>query len=356
MKIYYVNPSIFFLFEEGKLCLWNYASHEQFAIDTKVIETLLHIYNQKDVSQSPFLDDLLENDIIRRMPYPEGKWGWDRLSHIFHFGVQNPPELKEHRTQEEMIEDFLSFSEKYREQKDNNPSIKTTVKTKIPLPAPTISVESKNLHEALLKRMTIRNFSEKMVSLENLSMILFYTFGHIPQNWEGIPDSIQLLGIHKTSPSAGGIHATKAYVVIFSVEGLKPGVYLYDSEYHSLGLIHTKISWEKLISIVGDQFYVQGISFGVFMVADIEQVWSKYLHSRAYRETFLDAGHLSQTLQLLSTSISLNTWITGYFRDSELLKFLHVSEDHHVPLLFVGVGEGERSPVHPAMMEALSAL
>ena len=90
-----------------------------------------------------------------------------------------------------------------------------------------------------------------------------------------------------------------------------------------------------------------------FLVSDLDQVWSKYLHSRAYREIFLDAGHLSQTFQLVATALSLNTWLSGYFRDDDLMEFLRIQGENKVPIIFVGGGKGERTPLHPEMVEGL---
>lgn len=104
---------------------------------------------------------------------------------------------------------------------------------------------------------------------------------------------------------------------------------------------------------MADQFYMEGLAFGVFMVSDLTRVWEKYLHSRAYREIFLDAGHLSQTLQLTATSLSLNTWVSGYFRDDDLINYLGITEENKAPLLFVGIGKGNRTPLHPDMIKSL---
>ena len=138
-----------------------------------------------------------------------------------------------------------------------------------------------------------------------------------------------------------------------AVEGIESGLYTYNCKEHSLSLVHNDLSEKTLVSIMADQFYMEGLAFGVFLVSDLEKVWAKYLHSRAYREIFLDAGHLSQTLQLMATSLSLNTWISGYFRDDDLMSFLKVSDKSKAPLLFVGVGRGQSTPLHPDMLEAL---
>lgn len=355
---YYINPNLFFLFEKENLCLWNYGAHEHFEIEADLLILLKDIAQNKNIDpSSPLLLDLKENDIVREAPYPDIKWGWDRLSHLFHKGTQNVPELMEKRSKQEMIHDFIGFSEGYAHRKtefeeQKHPPLSNKSE---PLCLSQGATELKNLsfQETLQKRLTSRHFSGKSMSEQELSQVLKLTFGEIPGKWEGLEDDIDLIGVRKTSPSAGGIHSIQAYVTIFSVEGIPSGLYLYDAKGHTLELIHKNVPWEKLIHIMADQFYMEGLAFGVFMVSDLERVWAKYLHSRAYREIFLDAGHLSQTFQLTATSLSLETWISGYFRDDDLMDFLEISEENKAPLLFVGAGHGKRTPLHPHMVEAL---
>ncbi len=352
---YYINPHIFFLFSHGSLCLWNYKAHEQFEISSELVKALEDISNGTDIGDHPLLNDLIHNDIVRKEPYENSTWGWDRLSEIFHIGTQNVPELQESRTKAEMIQDFLGFSEDFDERKQSqniSQSDSNDTDLGIELPSPQIKPDFLPFKDTLLRRMTSRQFSAETISANDLSSILHYTFGDQSQNWANQDDQIQLLGSHKTSPGAGGLHSVKAYVTIFSVENFSPGLYNYDAINHTLVPIHNDVSWDKLIHIMADQFYMHGLSFGVFFVSDLDVVWTKYLHSRAYREIFLDTGHLSQTMQLLATSLSLNTWISGYFRDESLIDYLQLAP-HQAPVLYVGVGKGERTPIHPDMREAL---
>lgn len=355
-RFFYINPNLFFLFEKDAFCLWNYGAHEQFEIEKDLITLLMDISQRKETdSNNPLLADLLENDVIRTTPYSSKPWGWDNLSRIFHKGTQNVPELQEKRSKQEMINDFLDFSQDYSQRKETQPKQEMPQKKSriIKLPKADPSVETLTFIDTLKTRFTSRHFSGKSVSEKDFSSVLFYTFGEIHDKWEGIEDTVDLIGTRKSSPSAGGIHSIQAYVTVFNVEGIDPGLYLYESKEHSLSLIHTKVDFEILIPLMGDQFYMEGLAFGVFMVSDLERVWAKYLHSRAYREIFLDAGHLSQTLQLTATALSLNTWLSGYFRDDDLMDYLDISGENKAPLLFVGAGLGKRTPLHPDMLEGL---
>lgn len=349
--MYYVNPNLFFIFENGSFCLWKYKDHEQFEINKELVDLLIDISEGKDTPEKhPLLDDLIENDVISKTPYKMFPWGWDRLSHIFHMGTQNVPELLEKRTKQEMISDFIGFSKEYAQRKSKKAP--QNQQQKISLSKVDENMETLSLLETAKKRLTSRHFSGKSLPEKSLSTILYYTFGEC-LSWDNINENVQLMGTRKTSPSAGGIHSIEAFVVIFNVEGLESGLYLYDSQDHTMTPIHFKADYETLIPLMADQFYLKGLSFGVFFVSDMTKVWEKYLHSRAYREIFLDAGHLSQMMQLWATSLGHNTWISGYFRDNDLIDYLKIKEETQAPLLFVGVGHGERTPLHPDMEEAL---
>jgi len=345
---------LFFLFEKGSFCLWNYERHEQFEIEKDLIAVLMDISQGKEIQEdNPFLNDLLENDVISQIPYENTPWGWDQLSRIFHRGTQNVPELQEKRSKQEMIHDFIGFSEGYAQRKETHEKEIKKSSNKLQLSPVDPNLKTLGFVETLKTRFTSRHFSGETVSEKDFSTILYYTFGEIHDKWEGLEDSVDLIGVRKSSPSAGGIHSIQAYVTVFTIEGIQSGLYLYESKDHSLELIHEKVEFETLIALMADQFYMEGLAFGVFMVSDLERVWAKYLHSRAYRELFLDAGHLSQTFQLTATALSLNSWISGYFRDDELMDYLKISGENKAPLLFVGVGKGERTPLHPDMLEGL---
>jgi SagB-type dehydrogenase family enzyme len=353
-KAYYINPYLFFIFEKEAFCLWNYDTHEQFEIEKELISLLIDISQNKEIDQeNPLLADLIENDVVKTNPYDVTPWGWDQLSRIFHRGTQNVPELQEKRSKQDMIKDFIGFSEGYALKKATKAKKQKQYLKTISLSKVDHSLETLSFSDTLNKRLTSRHFSGEAISESLFSTVLYYTFGEIHAQWEGGDDSVELIGIRKSSPSAGGIHSIQAYITVFNVEGVESGLYLYDSKNHSISLIHNNVDFEKLIPIMADQFYMEGLAFGVFLVSDLTQVWSKYLHSRAYREIFLDAGHLSQTFQLTATSLSLNTWLSGYFRDDELMEFLDIKEKNKVPIIFVGVGKGNRTPLHPDLLEGL---
>jgi hypothetical protein len=171
-QAYYLNPNLFFLFEKGSLCLWNYDAHKQFEIEKDLMSLLADISQNKAVAgNNPFLADLLENDAVKATPYDATPWGWDQLSRMFHRGTQNVPELREKRSKQEMIQDFIGFSEGYAQKKatkakESKKSLKTLKLSKVD---PSLGTPS--FQETLKKRLTSpfnnRDLKSKPIALHN---------------------------------------------------------------------------------------------------------------------------------------------------------------------------------------------
>jgi nitroreductase len=56
---------------------------------------------------------------------------------------------------------------------------------------------------------------------------------------------------------------------------------------------------------------------------------------------FVEAGHLSQTFQLVATALGLNTWLTGAFADQQVERLLNIEGSAEQPLFFVGCGQSD---------------
>lgn len=83
-----------------------------------------------------------------------------------------------------------------------------------------------SVEEAIFKRRSIRNYSDKPLKLEDLSQILWAAQGITEPNRK-----------FRAAPSAGATYPLEIYVVVKEVEGLNPGVYLYIPFNHSLKLV-----------------------------------------------------------------------------------------------------------------------
>jgi len=93
--------------------------------------------------------------------------------------------------------------------------------TVVTLPEPRLESEV-SLEEALLKRRSVREYSNEPLRLVEVAQLLWAAQG-ITSEWGG-----------RTAPSAGALYPLEVYVAVGNVDGLAPGVYKYRPQTHEL--------------------------------------------------------------------------------------------------------------------------
>jgi SagB-type dehydrogenase family enzyme len=108
----------------------------------------------------------------------------------------------------------------------------------------------------------------------------------------------------RMNPSSGNLHPTEAHLILPGLEGVRGGVYHYNSLHHMLeerALVSARI-WDE----IGAHFGCEGFLIGLTSIFWRES-W-KY-GERAFRYCNLDAGH---ALAAVSFSANLFGWTTSY--------------------------------------------
>jgi SagB-type dehydrogenase family enzyme len=349
----FLNPYIFFLVKDGNLILWDYKNHSQFIIEQEhLVRILSRSANLTPHKITAIDEELLENGVLSKTPFIEPKWGWDELSKIFHVGTRKTNEYgTSPATREEWIDTYLDHCQAIASHQFN-PYIHIEGE-KTPLSPPNLDLlAASSFLNTLKNRFTCRNFDGQAIDEPLLSTILFTCFGLFHGPWEELRAiKAQELGYRKSSPSGGGLHPLEAFVVIKNVNGINPGIYHYNILSHALIKVNDAISDPDLIELLAGQYFVEGIAFGVFLVAYLEKIWWKYFHSRAYRVALLDAGHLSQTFLLTATAAKLLPWLTADFNDEKVSATLKVNGMTQIPLHFLAAGHGEKLGINPLMIK-----
>jgi len=188
--------------------------------------------------------------------------------------------------------------------------------------------------EVLGHRRTHRDFIETPVPLDHLSMILSQTWG--PQRFidAELFETQQL----RSSPSAGGRHEVECYVAVLNVDGIRAGLYHYNSRLHALELLNPSFDRDAVGRVTYGQRQCTGAAFTCFTTARIRRLSWKYRHPRAYRLVMYDAGHYGQTFALVATALGLGPFQTAAFLDSAVEKALGVSLDEEFPVYVLGAG------------------
>ena len=106
-----------------------------------------------------------------------------------------------------------------------------------------------------------------------------------------------------------------------NVRGLSPGIYLYNPQRHSLGLIKPGDYRSDLEKAALDQDWVGDAAVDIVLVAFYERTVKVY-GERGYRYVHMEAGHIGQNSYLQATALSLGTVAVGAFDDGRVAEIL----------------------------------
>lgn len=189
------------------------------------------------------------------------------------------------------------------------------------------------------RRVTCRNYDPaRAVSQADFSALLYRTFG--ARVVSDYAPSVQLL--KKGVPSAGGLHATEAYVLVQRVENIAPGLYHYHPVDHALEPLRTMepdAATALAKRFVAAQAYYANAHVLIALVARFPRNFWKYRnHAKAYRAVTLDAGHLSQMLYLAATELNLGAFITAAINEADIEDAFGLEPMAEGPLCVCGFG------------------
>lgn len=202
----------------------------------------------------------------------------------------------------------------------------------IDLPSPSsIKVKDISLKEAIENRRSIRKYSEKHLSIEELSYLLWCTHGVK----EFKANSYTL----RTVPSAGARHAIETYLLINNVQGIPPGLYRFLAIEHKLLEINLSPDISEVITYAAlGQNYVKKSAVTFIWTSVIYRMNWRY-GERGYRYIFLDAGHICQNLYLSAQNIDSGVCAIAAFSDDELNKILEIDGKEHFVIYMATVGK-----------------
>ncbi|MCF4996104.1 SagB/ThcOx family dehydrogenase [Pseudomonas syringae] len=350
----HINPYLFILPRPPGQIIWNYKEHTQHELDLSYASRLAQLINNPNsFNNKNIIDtDLLSAGILTVSKIESPPWGWDELSKIFHIGTQNIPFEHIPRNIHEWSSQYLEHcNDVLSTAAPHHARPKTLRGRPIALP-PSSALCHDDLLYALTHRKTCRSFTDDGLSLEDLGTLLYLSLGYLHERAlqpdEGVA---QGLGARRCSPSGGGLNACDGFVWIRNVEGVTPGIYAYLPSSHAISRV-CRLPDTPLGQILSGQHFINNLPLGLFITARFDKLWWKYKHSRAYRMALVEAGHLSQTFQLVATALGLHTWLTGAFADDQVERLLVLEGSSEQPLFFVGCGASEGQ----AMCQEIKAL
>ncbi len=185
-----------------------------------------------------------------------------------------------------------------------------------------------SLEEVLIKRRSIRSFTEQALTLEELSQLLFAAQG-ITEERHGF----------RTAPSAGALYPLEIYAVVGKVEGLSEGVYRYLPEEHELEKVLTEDRREGLFRSALYQAAIKEAPV-VFVICAVYGRTTRKYGERGVRYVHMEAGHVGQNIYLQAEALNLGTVAIGAFHDEAVAQVLSLPQNV-VPLYIFPVGRPE---------------
>ena len=164
------------------------------------------------------------------------------------------------------------------------------------------------LEETIEKRRSVRNYSQKALSLSQLSQLLFAA--------EGVTGSLYGHPL-RSAPSAGALYPFEIYLIVNNVQGLSQGIYHYAVRDHALELLRDG-DFRSQITNAGLKQDMLGEANVTFVLSAIfDRTRHKY-GERGFRYVYIEAGHISQNIYLQAVSLGLGSVSVGAFLDNKV--------------------------------------
>ena len=194
----------------------------------------------------------------------------------------------------------------------------------IKLPEPQYD-SNESIEQSLLHRRSIRSYSDKALSLQEISQLLWAA--------QGITDDSR----YRTAPSAGALYPLEVYLVAGNVLNLAPGVYKYRPVSHDLVKTIDGDKRSALANAALMQSWVKECSVDIVFTAVYSRTTGKY-GDRGIRYVHMEVGHAAQNLLLQAVAMDLGAVPVGAFRDEQVRDILNIPRDEQ-PLYIIPVGK-----------------
>jgi SagB-type dehydrogenase family enzyme len=202
----------------------------------------------------------------------------------------------------------------------------------IDLPAPaSLKPQKVDLTEAMVSRVSVRQYSDEPLTLDELSYLLWVT--------QGVKQVTSRPATLRTVPSAGSRHPFETYLLINRVVGLEPGIYHYAALDHKL----ERVSVEPgLVDRVTLALFRQGMvreSAVTFLWVAVAYRTKWRYTERGYRYMHLDAGHVCQNLYLGVQAVGCGCCGIAAFNDELVAEVLDIDGVERFGIYMAVVGK-----------------
>ena len=151
---------------------------------------------------------------------------------------------------------------------------------------------------------------------------------------------------HFTVPCGGALYHYEIYLCLFRSYLLPLGLYRYNPQIYTLGLIKKGNLMENVVSLFNVYLDRLRSATGIILLtSDLSESQQKYEH-RSERLILLDVGHLMHSMNLSFTACGYGVSNIGAGLDTDIIKFLGESKrSNYIASLFFGGVEKESSGI-----------
>lgn len=195
----------------------------------------------------------------------------------------------------------------------------------VALPDPGELETGMSVEQALRQRRSVRDYLEKPLSLENISLLLWAAQGITSERG------------FRTTPSAGALYPLTMYLVAGRVEGLEPGIYRYDPFKNKLYLISAGDHREEITQAA---LWQESLRMGsaILVISAVYEITTQRYGERGIHYVHMEAGHASQNVYLMAEALGLGTVTIGAFHDMRIHEIFSMMENE-TPLYLMPIGK-----------------
>lgn len=195
----------------------------------------------------------------------------------------------------------------------------------------TLSIPPYDLKSAIAGRKSHRQFTADVLTLEELSFLLWAT--------QGVREVLHEAAVLRTVPSAGCRHPFETYLAIMRVEGLESAVYRYLPLEHALVKVRVvdNLPFSLTTATHGQRFSGQSAVTFLWTVIPERTEW-RYSEA-SYKVIALDAGHVCQNLYLACEAISAGTCAIAAYDQNQADELLAVDGRDEFCIYIAPVGK-----------------
>ena len=207
----------------------------------------------------------------------------------------------------------------------------------IELPAPSVCELTKSdARQCIGDRKSVRRYTDEVITLEELSYLLWATQGIRGTNENG--------KIMRTVPSAGATNTFETYLFVKKVEGLQQGIYRYQAYEHKLVFLKEV---DDMTAMIDEMTMAERQPFVPYFAgkASVIFAWSTIPYRaewkfdvQAHKKILIDVGHVCQNLYIAGESIDRGVCAIGIYNQEMMDEVLGLDGDEELVIYLASVG------------------